>query len=149
MPFGWGDAENAHQQVQEGQHEGHLSHDLIAGAAAFTGMKAWEDHQRKEGKEVSHSTAKQVIAGLAAAGVTRLVETKGLNAIDEHKAKKQAEENAQRLYEEHYERGQNAPHFNPNEHKPHPSFERNRFDEHPHHEGRPEHRPQGDQVDRW
>ena len=32
------------------KHEGHLSHELIAGAASFAGMKAWEDHQRKEGR---------------------------------------------------------------------------------------------------
>jgi hypothetical protein len=33
----------------EQKHESHLSHELIAGAASFAGMKAWEDHQRKEG----------------------------------------------------------------------------------------------------
>ncbi|KAE8359195.1 hypothetical protein BDV27DRAFT_162884 [Aspergillus caelatus] len=145
MPFGWGEAEEAHRQVQgyePEKNEGHLSHDLIAGAASFAAMKAFDEHQRKQGKEVSHSTAKEIIAGLAGAGVTRLVETKGRDAIDEHKAKKQAEENAQRMYEEHYER--KGPHFNPNEHEPHPAYDRNRFDEHP--------RPHGGEnrgLDRW
>lgn len=43
-------SDEAHRQVYgEQHHESHLSHELIAGAASFAGMKAWEDHQRKEG----------------------------------------------------------------------------------------------------
>ena len=88
---------------------------------------------------MEHGTAKALLASFAVAGVERLAETKGLDKIDEMKAKKHAEENAHKMYEEHYERGHNAPRFDPNEHQPHPSFENNRFNEHP--------RPQG--LDRW
>ncbi len=43
-------SDDAHRQVYgEQKHESHFSHELIAGAASFAGMKAWEDHQRKEG----------------------------------------------------------------------------------------------------
>lgn len=31
------------------EHESNWTHELAAGAASFAGMKAWEDHQRKEG----------------------------------------------------------------------------------------------------
>lgn len=45
-----GESENAHREVYgQEKHESHLSHELIAGAASFAGMKSWEDHQRKEG----------------------------------------------------------------------------------------------------
>lgn len=37
----------------EKKHEGKLSHELIAGAASFEAMKAWENHQRKEGMFIS------------------------------------------------------------------------------------------------
>ena len=44
------DAQDAHQQVYgEERHEGKLSHEVLAGGAAFEGMKLFEDHQRKEG----------------------------------------------------------------------------------------------------
>ena len=47
---GTGESDEAHRQVYGGEHEAKFSHELIAGAASFAGMKAWEDHQRKEGK---------------------------------------------------------------------------------------------------
>ena len=49
--------QNDHQQVYGGeqqQHEGKFSHELLAGGAAFEGMKLFEDHQRKEGKLAQH-----------------------------------------------------------------------------------------------
>ena len=75
MPFGWGkfqlwpplsvseesqtdvdlfigESEDAHKQVYgDGGYENQakFSHELIAGGAAFEGMKLFEDRQRKEG----------------------------------------------------------------------------------------------------
>jgi len=59
-------------------------------------MKVFEDHQRKQGKEVSHGTAKEFLAGFAVTShhdpisdwrqgvaVDRLVENKGLNWVDQ------------------------------------------------------------------
>ena len=44
------EAQDAHQQVYGDQpHEGKLSHEVLAGGAAFAGFKLYEDHQRKEG----------------------------------------------------------------------------------------------------
>lgn len=42
-------------------------------------MKVFEDHQRKEGKQVSHQFAKELIAGFAGAEADRLAETKGMD----------------------------------------------------------------------
>jgi hypothetical protein len=70
-------------------------------------MKAWNDHKEKNGEAVSHSTAKEFLCVYipayvrrlmsvirAAAGgffIDRIVETKGLDAVDKYKAKQQGE----------------------------------------------------------
>ncbi|PIG79327.1 cipC-like antibiotic response protein [Aspergillus arachidicola] len=106
MAWGWGESDEAHQKVYgQEKHEGKLSHELIAGAASFEAMKAWEDRQRKEGKPVD-----------------RLIETKGLDAIDAHKAKKHAEENAHQMYDEYY--GRHGEEYDPNRYSRHEQFER-------------------------
>ncbi|KAF5017420.1 hypothetical protein F66182_10652, partial [Fusarium sp. NRRL 66182] len=61
--FGWDDSQNSHEQVYGQQHEGKLSHELIAGAASFEAFKAFEDHCRKEGQPVSHAFAKEALVG--------------------------------------------------------------------------------------
>ncbi|KAL1984047.1 hypothetical protein VTN96DRAFT_9644 [Rasamsonia emersonii] len=101
--FGWDDSHESHRKVYGGEkHEGKLSHELIAGAASFEAFKAFEDHQRKEGKPVSHAFAKELLAGFVGAEVDKLIETKGLDALDRHEAKKHARENAEALYDDHY-----------------------------------------------
>jgi hypothetical protein len=42
-------ARDAAYDYDGNDHEAHFSHELVAGAAAFAGMKAFEDHQRNEG----------------------------------------------------------------------------------------------------
>ncbi|KAJ7227582.1 hypothetical protein B0H12DRAFT_969794, partial [Mycena haematopus] len=59
-------------------HKAKLSHELIAGAAAFSAAKAYEHHLEKEGKPVDHAGAKALLAGFAGAYIDRLVETKGV-----------------------------------------------------------------------
>ncbi|PWN86581.1 hypothetical protein FA10DRAFT_270132 [Acaromyces ingoldii] len=88
----------SHQEVYGGQHEGKFSHELIGGAAAFEAMKAYEDHERREGKPANHSMAKEIFAGLVGAEVDKLAETKGLDYIDREKAKRHAiDEGSQQL----------------------------------------------------
>jgi hypothetical protein len=50
---------------------------VIAGAAGFAAMKAYEDHLRATGAEPSHALMKELLAGFAAAEIDKLVETKG------------------------------------------------------------------------
>ncbi|KAA8895943.1 hypothetical protein FN846DRAFT_967326 [Sphaerosporella brunnea] len=104
--MGWFDnAEESHREYQEysgEEHQAKLSHEVLAGAAAFGAFKVFEDRQRSEGKPVSHAFAKEVLAGLAAAETDKLVESKGLDWVDREKAKHHAKKNAERMYEEHY-----------------------------------------------
>ena len=119
MPFGWGDSQDAYQQVYENDnfedHKSSLGHEVIAGGAAFAGFKAFEDHQRREGKPVSHAFAKELVAGFAAAEVDKLAETKGEDWFDREKAKHQAKKNAERMYDDHYVDGQNADQYDPDQ----------------------------------
>ncbi|KAF2140216.1 uncharacterized protein K452DRAFT_288988 [Aplosporella prunicola CBS 121167] len=101
MPFGWGESHDAYEQVYE-KNESSLSHELVAGGAAFAGFKAFEDHQRKQGKPVEHAFAKELLAGFAAAEVDKLAETKGEDFVDRERAKHEAKKNAEHLYESHY-----------------------------------------------
>ncbi|KIM53460.1 hypothetical protein SCLCIDRAFT_1222779 [Scleroderma citrinum Foug A] len=83
----------AYNQYQSTPHKAHLSHEVIGGAAAYEAMKAYNDHVERNGQPASHAKAKEIMAGLAGAFVTRMVETKGADAWDAHKAK-QANEHA-------------------------------------------------------
>ncbi|KAF8532442.1 hypothetical protein JB92DRAFT_3103911 [Gautieria morchelliformis] len=47
----------------------------IAGAAGFATMKAYESHLRATGQQPSHVLMKDILAGIAAAEVDKLVET--------------------------------------------------------------------------
>ncbi|KAI5303605.1 hypothetical protein KEM56_007375 [Ascosphaera pollenicola] len=106
--FGWHDSEKAHQDVYNGEelehHHAKFSHNVIAGAASYQAMKAYSEHKAKNGDEGAdkHATAKNIIAGLVGAEVDRLAESKGRDAWDRHKLKKQAEENAKNMYDEKY-----------------------------------------------
>lgn len=97
-----GDAQQNYNDLQSGNHESSFGHELLAGGASFAAFKAFEDHQRKEGKNVSHAFAKELLAGFAGAEVDKLAETKGADWIDREKAKHQAKQNAEQLYDQHY-----------------------------------------------
>ncbi|KAI5287395.1 hypothetical protein KEM54_006023 [Ascosphaera aggregata] len=100
--------EKDHQEVYNGEelehHHAKFSHSVIAGAASYQAMKAYNEHKAKtEGEGASkHATAKNIIAGLVGAEIDRLAEGKGRDAWDRHKLKKQAEENANKMYDEKY-----------------------------------------------
>lgn len=38
-----------HEKVESGQHEGSLTHELIAGAASYQAIKAYNEHCAKQG----------------------------------------------------------------------------------------------------
>ncbi|KAH8177204.1 hypothetical protein LIA77_02286 [Sarocladium implicatum] len=120
--FGFNECESARDAAYnyDGEdHEAHFTHELIAGAAAFAGMKAFENHQRNEGKQVSHGFAKELIAGFAGAEVDKLAETKGLDFLDREKAKHHTKRQAEHLYDEQY--GQYND-YDPNQMDPHPTM---------------------------
>ncbi|KAG6376856.1 hypothetical protein JVT61DRAFT_882 [Boletus reticuloceps] len=82
----------AYDEVVNAPHKAKLSHELLAAAASYEATKLWEDHQKKNGKEVSHDKAKKFLAAAAGTFITRMVETKGVDAFEAHKAKKHAAE---------------------------------------------------------
>ncbi|CAO1619138.1 unnamed protein product [Parajaminaea phylloscopi] len=101
--MGWFGSD-AHEDVYGGrEHESKFSHELIGGAAAFEAMRAYEQHEAREGKPANHALAKEIIAGFAGAEVDKLFETKGLDFLDREKAKRHAQEEAQQAYSDRFE----------------------------------------------
>jgi hypothetical protein len=109
----YGDGGNDYQGGNQGEHQSSFTHEAIAGAAGFAGifrniclvncilnahvflksvvaLKAYEDHVRSSGEQVSHPMMKEMLAGFAAAEVDKLFETKGLDYLDREKAKRMA-----------------------------------------------------------
>ncbi|KAJ6131345.1 hypothetical protein N7523_001805 [Penicillium sp. IBT 18751x] len=82
------------------EHEAKFSHELIGGAAAYEAMKAYEDHEARNGTIDNHAKAKEVVAGLIGAFVDREVETRGLDFVDREKAKRHAQDRAERQMEQ-------------------------------------------------
>ncbi|EIW74647.1 hypothetical protein CONPUDRAFT_170000 [Coniophora puteana RWD-64-598 SS2] len=85
---------DAHDQVTNSPHKAALSHELLASAASYEAMKAYEKHVKDQGHPDSHAKAKEMIATLSGGFIDRMVETKGLDAIDKEKAKRQASAHA-------------------------------------------------------
>jgi len=89
------DEANAHQEVENAPHKSEISHQLLAAAASYEAAKAYEKHCEDNGKPDSHAKAKELIAAFSGAFVDRIIETKGLDFIDKHKAHKDATKNAE------------------------------------------------------
>ncbi|KAF7727469.1 hypothetical protein EC973_007447 [Apophysomyces ossiformis] len=81
-----------HKEEEEEGHKGSFTHELIAGAAAYEAVKAYNEHCEKNGKPVEHARTKQLLAGFAAGALDKLIETKGLDYLDKKRAEKHAEE---------------------------------------------------------
>jgi len=109
--MGWfsSDSDQAQAYDQYGnappEHKAALSHELLAGAAAFEAAKAYEKHCEENGEPQSHAKAKEILAGLAGAFIDREVETKGLDFIDKEKAKKQAQHQAEQALSQNNSQG--------------------------------------------
>ncbi|GAA5959544.1 hypothetical protein JCM8115_003743 [Rhodotorula mucilaginosa] len=84
----------AAQQVQT-EHKSSLSHELIAGAAAWEAQKAYARHCEQNGKPESHQRARELFAAFAAAEADKLIETKGLDFMDREEVKRQARRHAE------------------------------------------------------
>ena len=110
------DAEKDYNRVQQSDNQAEFSHELVAGAGSFMAFKAFEDHQRKEGKPVSHAFAKELLAGFAGAEVDKLAETKGEDFYDREKAKQEAKRRTEQMYDQHY--GENYERYDPREQEP-------------------------------
>jgi len=109
-PMGHEDSQRHHEEIYQTQyvqphHKASWTHEAISGAAGFAAMHAYESHLRATGHEPTHAVMKEMLAAIAAAEVDKLVETKGLDWIDAHKAKKMAAKQAHHLAEHRYQGG--------------------------------------------
>lgn len=72
------------------------------------------------GKSVSHEFAKELLAGFAGAEVDKMAHKHGDDWFHREKAKHQARENAERMYDDYYIQEQSAGEYNPYECPPPP-----------------------------
>ena len=72
------------------------------------------------GKPVSHQFAKELLAGFVGGEVDKLAETKGMDEYDRERARHQAKEGAQNMYDNHY---QDANQYDPNQYGPPQPFQ--------------------------
>ncbi|KAI6030444.1 hypothetical protein F5J12DRAFT_292665 [Pisolithus orientalis] len=85
----------AYEDFHRAPHGAKLSHELIAGAAAYEAMKAYNDHVARTGHPASHAKAKEIIAALAGMYVDRMIETKGLDKYDEYRDRRRLKHHAE------------------------------------------------------
>ncbi|EPS39970.1 hypothetical protein H072_6257 [Dactylellina haptotyla CBS 200.50] len=133
--MGWGESyDNYKESFGSGgeppRHEGSLGHEVLAGGAGFFAMHELEKRQRDKGEAVNHGFAKELLAGFAAAGVDKLVETKGEDFYDREKLKRDAKRNAENLYDQQYG---DQPNFDPNNSQPHDYIQESSEHHHRHH----------------
>ncbi|GAB5585724.1 hypothetical protein Unana1_00624 [Umbelopsis nana] len=95
------DLHEAHREVYK-EKKAHLSHELIAGAAAFEAVRTYAHHQQNEGKPIAHPHAKQAIAAIASAEAVKLLEQHNWGG-DKEQTKRAAEQAAQNYYTREYE----------------------------------------------
>jgi len=87
---------------EQPEHKAKFWHEVCAGGAGFEAMKKFEEHQSKNGKPVSHTAAKEILAGFASAAVDHFAESKGEDWFDREKAKRDAKKQAEALYDQQY-----------------------------------------------
>ncbi|GAA5805907.1 hypothetical protein EDC94DRAFT_607563 [Helicostylum pulchrum] len=80
------DLEEANQKVYKDK-KSKASYELIAAAAAYEAVNVWEKKQKEDGNEVHHSTAKKLIAGIAAKELVKLLAERGDEDIKNNKQK--------------------------------------------------------------
>ena len=87
-------------------HRASWTHELIAAAAGFEAMRAYENHvARQGGRAPSHSVMKDLLAGFAAAATDRIFETHGLDWLDQQRVAARATQNAHQVAREKFGEG--------------------------------------------
>jgi len=85
------------KQKENGPHHVSLVHEAIAAAASYEAMKAYEDHERSQGKPVSNQATKELLAVLAGAALDKFIESKILNKSHLEQLKELTKQNAEQL----------------------------------------------------
>ncbi|OOF94050.1 hypothetical protein ASPCADRAFT_131685 [Aspergillus carbonarius ITEM 5010] len=102
----WFDDFRSHKDEFDGapeEHKAKLSHEVIGGAAAYEAMKAYEEHQARNGKPANHAEAKEILAGLAGAFIDKEFEEKGIPAAEREAMKLKARRHIDNTREDQFE----------------------------------------------
>ncbi|KAI8142623.1 hypothetical protein BJV82DRAFT_615525 [Fennellomyces sp. T-0311] len=83
------DLEEAAEKVEKKKNKSHLSYELMAGAAAFAAVKAWENKKEEDGEPMEHAFAKKMVASFAAAQITKMIAERGDDDDDDDEDKKE------------------------------------------------------------
>ncbi len=98
-------AESAYGQVYGGQMpHADVTHELLAAAAGFEGMRMYEHHREREGITEHHELGKELVAGFAAAEVDKHFDRGGFGHLDREQARGMAREHAMGLFDQQYGR---------------------------------------------
>lgn len=99
------EAEDAYGQVYDSGRPRHeLTHELLAGAAAFEAVRKYEKHREKEGITEHHELGKEMLAGLATAEVEKLFERHHYSHLEKERAMKEAREQSHHFWEQDHGR---------------------------------------------
>jgi hypothetical protein len=96
-------AKDAYDQVYGGGRPQHqVTHELLAGAAAFEAMRMFEHHREREGIPEHHELAKELLAGFVGAEIEKHFAQGRYGHLNRHEAKQLAEQQAQSLLQQQY-----------------------------------------------
>ncbi|HEY0937697.1 MAG TPA: DUF3759 domain-containing protein [Trebonia sp.] len=96
-------ARDAYDQVNGGGRPPHeVTHELLAGAAAFEAMRMFEHHREREGIPEHHELAKELLAGFVAAEVEKHFESGRYGHLNRREASQMAREQADSLYQQQH-----------------------------------------------
>jgi hypothetical protein len=98
-------AQGAYDQVYgNGIPDHDVSHELLAGAAGFEAVRMYEHHRERDGVREHDTLGKEMLAGLAAAEVDKHFASRRLDHLDRQEAKRQAQQQADYLWQQHHGR---------------------------------------------
>jgi hypothetical protein len=96
-------ARDAYDQVYGGGRAHHeITHELLAGGAAFEAMRLYEHHREREGIPEHHQLAKELLAGLVAAEIDKHFESGRYGHLNRREAHRMAREQADYLMQQQY-----------------------------------------------
>ncbi|KAG0231630.1 hypothetical protein B0O80DRAFT_495558 [Mortierella sp. GBAus27b] len=96
------DFQDEYEEFKHSEHTSSFTADLVAGAAAFEALKAYEQYVAENGTPDSHSKAREILTGMVNATVDRNVESKGLDFLDINAVKQRARTNVETVYNSKY-----------------------------------------------
>jgi hypothetical protein len=96
-------ARDSYDQVYGGGRPPHeVTHEVLAGAAAFEAMRLYERHREREGIPEHHELAKELLAGFVGAEIDKHFENERYGHLNRREARRLAREQADSLMRQQY-----------------------------------------------